>query len=115
MQKWSEFLEYMKRKDEKENMGGDVHQHKVEQMIKSAEGSAGLLYKITKPMMLSGGVQILEKDQDDARLLDRCEVERKEVSKHWQCDEEVQSMQDKPWRTEELRKCEEALPRLRRR
>ena len=32
--------------------------------------------------------------------------------KHWQCFEEVQNMQDKPWRNEELRRCEEALPKL---
>ena len=37
---------------------------------------------------------------------------RKEWSKHWQCDDEVQSTQDKPWRNEELRKGEDALPRL---
>ena len=40
MQKWYEWLEYVKRKDEKEKME-DMHQHKVEQMIKSTEGSAG--------------------------------------------------------------------------
>ena len=43
-------------------------------MIKSAEGSARLLHKITKPTMWSGGVQILEKEEEDARLLDRCEA-----------------------------------------
>ena len=53
----------------------------------------------------------MEKEEEDARLLDRCEAKRKQWSKHWQCDEEVQSMQD-PWRNEELRKGEEALPRL---
>ena len=31
------------KKDEKEKMEG-MHQHKVSQMIKSAEGSAGLLH-----------------------------------------------------------------------
>ena len=101
----------MKRKDEKEKMEG-MHQRKVENMIQSAEGSAGLLHKITKPTMCREGVQILEKEEDDARLLDRCEAKRKEWSTHWQCDEEVQSVQDKPWRDEELRKGEEALPRL---
>ena len=39
-------------------------------------------------------------------------AKRKELSIHWQCIEEVQNMQDKPWRIEELRKWEEALPRL---
>ena len=62
--------------------------------------------------MWRGGVQILENEEEDARLLDRCEAKRTELSKHWQCDVEVQSMQDMPWRNEELRKGEEALSRL---
>ena len=80
-------------------------------MIKSAEGSAGLLHEITRPTMWRRGVQILEKEEEDARLLDRCEAKRKEKSKHWQCNEEIQNLQDKQ-RNEELKKCEEALPRL---
>ena len=36
------------KRDEKGKMG-ELHQHKVAQMIDSAEGSAGLLHKITKP------------------------------------------------------------------
>ena len=48
--RWYERLEYMKKKDEKEKME-EMHQRKVEKMIKSAEGSAGLLHKITKPTM----------------------------------------------------------------
>ena len=50
VQKWCEWLEYVKRKDEKEKME-EMHQRKVEQMIKSASGSAGLLHEITKPTM----------------------------------------------------------------
>ena len=61
----------MKKKDEKEKME-EMHQHKVAQMIKSAEGSAGLLHEITKPTPWRGGAQILEKEEEDARLLDRC-------------------------------------------
>ena len=53
MQKSYEWVEYMKRKDEKEKME-EMHQRKVEKMIKSAEGSAGLLHKITKPTMWRG-------------------------------------------------------------
>ena len=100
MGKWYKWLEYMKKNDEKETME-EMHQRKVEKMIKSAEGSAW-----------RGGVQILEKEEEDARLLDRCEAKRKEWSHHWQCNEEIHSMQDKPGRNEELRECEEALPRL---
>ena len=39
MQKWKNWLEEMKKKDEKEQME-EMHQHKVAQMIKSAKGSA---------------------------------------------------------------------------
>ena len=57
-------------------------------------------------------MQILTEEEEDARLLDRCEAKRKEWAKHWQCDEEIQNMQNKPWRNEELKECEEALPGL---
>ena len=111
IQKWYEWLEYMKKKDEKEKME-EMHQRKVEKMIKSAERSAGLLHKITKPTMWRGGVQIPKEEEEDVRLLDRCEAKRKEWEKRWQCNEEIQNMQLKPWRSEELKECEEALPRL---
>ena len=77
---------------------GELHQRKVKQMIKSAEGSAGLSHKITKPTAWRGGAQILKEEEADARLLDCCEAKRKEWAKHWQCDESVQNMEDKPWR-----------------
>ena len=51
-------------------------------------------------------------EEEDARLLDRCEAKRKEWARHWQCDEEVQNVEEKPWKNEELRRLEEALPRL---
>ena len=85
-----------------------MHQQKVEQMIKSAEGNAGLCLKITMPTPWRGGTQILEKEED-AKLLDRCEAKRKEWAKHWQCDEDVQNLEDKPWKNEEMRRMEEAL------
>ena len=110
MQKWYEWLEYMKKEDGKENVE-EMHQRQ-EYMIQSAEGSAGLLHIITKPTMWRGGVQILKEEEEDARLLDRCEAKREEWAKHWQCDEEIQNMQNKPWRSEELEECEETLPRL---
>ena len=40
-----------------------------------------------------------------------CSEKRKERAKHWQCDEEVQNVEEKPWKNEELRSAEEALPR----
>ena len=105
------WLEDMKKKDEKEKME-EMHQHKVARMIKSAEGSDGLLHKITWPTPLEERAQILEKEEDNARLLDRCDAKREEWSIHWQCNEEVQIMKDKLWKNEELRRWEEALPRL---
>ena len=73
-------MEDMKKKDEKEKME-EMHQKKVEQMIKSAEGIAGLLYKITKPTMWRRGAQILEKEEEAAMLLDRCETKRRRMVK----------------------------------
>ena len=93
MQKWYEWLEHMKKKGGEGKME-EMHQRKVEKMIKSAEGSAGLLHNITKPAMWRGGIQILKQEEEDARLLDRCEAKRKEWVKHWQCDEEIQNMGD---------------------
>ena len=66
-----------------------------------------------KPPAWRGGTQILEKEEKDARLMDRCEAKRKEWAKHWQCGESVQNMEDEPQKHEELKKLEEALPRLR--
>ena len=77
MQKWYVWLETLKKEDEKRKME-ELHQQRVNQMIKSAEGRAGLLHKFTKPTAWRGGAQILKKEEDDARLLDRCEGKRKE-------------------------------------
>ena len=43
MQKWYDWLREMKKKDEVKKME-EVRQRKVSQMIKSADGSAGLLH-----------------------------------------------------------------------
>ena len=40
------------------------------------------------------------------------EDNRKEWAKHWQCNTEVQDLEDKPWRNGELRSLEEGLTRL---
>ena len=66
----------MKKKDEKEKMK-EMQQHKVAQMIKSAEGSAGLLHKISQPTAWRGGTQILVNEEEYARLLDRCEAKKR--------------------------------------
>ena len=73
----------MKKEDERRKME-EMHQERVNQMIRSAEGSAGLLHKITKPTAWRGGAQISKKKkkkEEDVRLLDRCEAKRKE--KNW--------------------------------
>ena len=66
----------------------------VDQMIKSAEGSTGLLHQVTKPTTWRGGTQILKKEEEYAR---------------------VQNVKDQPWKNENLKKLEEALPKARRR
>ena len=96
--------------DEKRKME-EMHQERVNQMIKSAECSVGLLRKITMPTAWRGA-QFLKREEDDFRLLDRCEARRKERAKHWQCYESVQKLEDKPWKNEDLKNSEEALPRL---
>ena len=72
--------------------------NKLTQIIEVAEGSAGLLHKITKPTTWRGGAQNLKREDEGASLLDRCEAKRKEWAKHWQCDEGVQILEDKPWK-----------------
>ena len=84
----------MRKEDEKRKME-EKHQQRVNQMIKSAQGSAELLHKITKPAAWRGGAQILKKEAEDARLFDRCEAKMKEWAKHWQCDEDVQKLEVK--------------------
>ena len=78
MRKWHSWLEETKKKDEKEKME-EMHQHKVAQMIESAEGSAGLLHKISKPTAWWRGVQILANVEEDARLLDRCAANKERM------------------------------------
>ena len=59
-------------------------------------------------------MQVLEKVVGDAKPLKRCEEKRKECAKHcWQCNMEVQDLEDKPWKNEDPRSLDEGLPRLR--
>ena len=83
----------MKKKDEKVKMV-EMHQHKVAQMIKSVEESAGLLHNLSKPTAWRGGAQILVNEEEDATLLDRCKAKWNEWAKHWQCDEEVLNVEN---------------------
>ena len=48
-------------------------------------------------------------EEKDARLRLK---KKKNGAKHWQCEEEAQNVEEKPWKNEELRSEEEALQRL---
>ena len=76
MQTWFVWLEKMKKEDDKRKLE-ELHQQSVSQMINCAEGSAGLLHKFTKSTAWSGEAQILKREEENARLLDRCEAKRK--------------------------------------
>ena len=82
----------------------------VSSMIKSGARATGLLHKVTKPT--AGRVQILKEEEKDAKPSAICEETRKEWAKHWQCDTEVQHLEDRPWRNKELKSLEEGTPRL---
>ena len=58
---------FFKKEDDKKKVE-EMHQQKVTQMIKSAEGSAGVLHKIRKPTAWRGGAQILKKEEEDGPL-----------------------------------------------
>ena len=58
-----------KKEDDGRNME-EMHQQRVNLNDQSAEGSAGLLHKITKPTTWRGGTQI-QKKEEDANMLDR--------------------------------------------
>ena len=59
-QKWYSWLEKLQKEDDRRKLE-ELHQQKVGQMIKSEEGSAGYVHKITKPTAWRGGAQILKK------------------------------------------------------
>ena len=71
----------MKKKDEK-GMMEEMQQHKVAQMINSAEGSAGLLHRTSKPTAWWRGVQILVNEEEDAMMLDRCAAKKERMGKN---------------------------------
>ena len=52
--------------------------------------------KNTKPTAWRGGVQILKEEEEDAKPSATCEEKKKEWAKHWQCDTEVQDLNDIP-------------------
>ena len=95
MQKWYDWLEEMNKKDERKKME-ELHQQKVNQMIKSVEGSAGLALDHEARSMEWESADLGD-GEEDVRPLGRCEAKRKEWSKQWQCDASVQNMEDKLW------------------
>ena len=73
MQKWYEWLCEVKKKDEAKKME-EEHQQKVSQVIKSADVSAGLRHKITKPTAWRRSAVM--KEEEDATQM--AQVRRKE-------------------------------------
>ena len=52
---------------------------------------------------------MLKELEGDAKPMWGREEKRKKWTKHWQCDSEVQGVEDKPWKKEEFRSMEEGL------
>ena len=113
MLRWYNWLyELMKKKDEEKRMEVE-HQKLVSRMTQHCWWrNRSFLHKITTPTAWRGGVQILKEYEEDVKPSARCEEKRKELATHWQCDTEVQNLQDKPWGHEELRSVEEGMPRV---
>ena len=101
----------MKKKYE-EKTKEEKHREFVRRMIASAEGGAGWLHRFSKPTVWRGGIRILREEEEENRPVERSKEKRKEWAKHWQCTAEAQSLHDKPRVNDELRKSEEAMPRL---
>ena len=68
MQKWYEWLEQLKRKMRSKRWRRCI-KTKVSQIIEGAEGSAGLMHKLTEPTAWRGGAQILKKEDEDAEVI----------------------------------------------
>ena len=92
-----------------------MHQHRVNQMIKSAEGSAGLLHKITKPPAWRGGAPILKKKKKKQKRMSRrwTDVTQEKMGKNIGSVTKVCSLRRTSLgrMNEELKKLEEALLR----
>ena len=98
---WYDWLCEMKKRDEVKRMKVD-HLKLVSRTIKSADVSAGLLHKITKPTACRGGGRILKK-VEDAKPSAGCEEKRQEWAKLRQCDAKVHDfIKEKPWRNDEV-------------
>ena len=112
MRQWYDCLSEVKKKDEEKRM--DVKLQKlVSRMIRSAEGGGtDLLHDTSKSTSWRGELQILQDQVKDVNPLARCEKKRKEWARHKQHDAKVQDLEDKPWRSEELKSLEEGMPRL---
>ena len=53
----------------------------------------------------------MKKDEEDVRLLDRCEARKQEWATQWRSDEDVPNLEEKPCTIVELKSLEEALPK----
>ena len=104
MQRWYKRQHAKEKKDSTRSLSDEC-------FFCSAEGGASFVHRITKPAVRRG-LQVPEELEKDAKPVRKCQEKRKEWTKHCQCDSEVQSMEDKPWKNEELRSSEEGLPKL---
>ena len=111
MQHWYTWLQEKQKKDEKKRRE-EEHQKLVGRLISRVEGGAGFLYRTTKSVAWRGCLQVLEELRGRCLTHEECEEKRKEWAKQSLCDSEVQGVEDKPWKNEELRSLEEGLPRL---
>ena len=101
MQKWFEWLEEITKKDERKKME-EVHQQRVSQMIKSADGSAGSCTRSRSPQHGEEERRSRRKNKRMSGCWTDVKQRRKNGQSHWQCDERVQNLEDKPWKKEEL-------------
>ena len=98
--------ENAKKEDEKKEIE-EMHQQKVTQMIKSAEGSAGLLHKITSPTAWREGAQILKKEEEGWTVVMQRGKSGQSISSVMGANFGGHALEN-----EELKKSEEALQRL---
>ena len=72
-------------------------------MISGGERGAGFCINSPRTSCVERGLQVLEELEEHAKPMKRCEEKREEWAEHWQCDFEVQGLEDMPWRSEGLK------------
>ena len=115
MQQWDNWLH------EKKGGGGERGEEEQQEFVRrlspGVEGRSRFLAQshetCSREREVCREVEELEKDAKPMmRMLNPLEELEEECAKHWECNSEVQSMEDKPWRNEELRSVKDWQPRL---